>query len=328
MKTAWQTTHKHTVAGKATTSTGGHSHDLAEVEAALLGHSLEIDALAARIAALEAPPPPPPVASARVTSIPDLLTRLEEDDLDELVLANGTYRVSPAASKRSDSLWIGAKFAGRTRPVLVRAETTGGVTFDGGGATYFGGISFEEGAHDQTWQGFVFANGTPTQTGVISFGGYAGMAAPHHITLRDIVIPKSIVSASTGSGDHALYFSQAVGGPHDILIDGLRVDGSGGVDSALHFFHSDAVNANAWNVTVRRLAVTATDQAIVVWDATIRNLLIEDSTITGATGSAIRYEAGQVTLRRVASTSSGQYGFYSSKGPNPPGVTFDACDLR
>ena len=39
MKTAWQTTHKHTVSGKPTTATGGHSHDLAEVEAALSAHA-------------------------------------------------------------------------------------------------------------------------------------------------------------------------------------------------------------------------------------------------------------------------------------------------
>ena len=32
-------------------------------------------------------------------------------------------------------------------PIVVRAETRGGVTFDGGGAAYFGGISFNAGAH-------------------------------------------------------------------------------------------------------------------------------------------------------------------------------------
>ena len=44
-------------------------------------------------------------------------------------------------------------------PVTVRAET-GGVVFDGGGASSFGGLSFEDGAHDQTWDGFRFANMT------------------------------------------------------------------------------------------------------------------------------------------------------------------------
>ena len=62
------------------------------------------------------------------------------------------------------------------------------MTFDGGGASYFGGLTFVDGAHDQTWDGFKFANGQATDTGVIVFGGYAGLPAPHHITLRSISI--------------------------------------------------------------------------------------------------------------------------------------------
>ena len=76
-----------------------------------------------------------------------------------IVVANGTYHISQPATEQSDSLWIGSRFAGRTRPITVRAATIGGVTFDGGGATYFGGISFKDGAHDQTWDGFNFASG-------------------------------------------------------------------------------------------------------------------------------------------------------------------------
>jgi len=70
--------------------------------------------------------------------------------------------------------------------------------------------------------GFRFANGEATDTGVIVFGGYAGAAAPHHITLRAV----EILGTCTGHNDrneHAIYFSYAVGGPHDILIDGLSV---------------------------------------------------------------------------------------------------------
>jgi hypothetical protein len=265
----------------------------------------------------------------QVTSIAALLTALADNSVTEIVVADGTYRVSPAGTKRADSLWIGARFASRTNPVTVRAETTGGVTFDGGGATYFGGLSFEEGAHDQTWQGFTFARGTPTQTGVIVFGGYAGLAAPHHITLRDIAIAGSITSTYAGSGDHSVYFSLAVGGPHDILIDGLTVDGSGGVNTALTFYHSTATDHNAWNVTARRLVVNGTYEAIEVWDATVRNIVIEDSTITNARSCAVRFEqGGTLTLRRITSTGSGEYGFYSSLGAAPAGVTFISNSLR
>jgi hypothetical protein len=35
-----------------------------------------------------------------------------------------------------------------------------------------------------------------------------------------------------------------------------------------------------------------------------------------------------VTLRRVTSTNSGLYGFYSSLGSNPPGVTFVDSSLK
>ncbi len=170
--------------------------------------------------------PTPTGSLVRVSSIPALLTALADNAVTDIVVANGTYHVSPASGQASDSLWIGSRFAGRTRAVTVRAETSGGVTFDGGGTTGFGGLTFVEGAHDQTWDGFNFANGQATNTGVIVFGGYAGLAAPHHITLRNI----QILGSCTGhndQNDHAVYFSYAVGGPHDILIDGLTVDGTG-----------------------------------------------------------------------------------------------------
>ncbi len=264
-----------------------------------------------------------------MTSIVGLLNALANNTYTDIVVANGTYHISTAGTQASDSLWIGSRFAGRTNPVTVRAETRGGVTFDGGGASYFGGISFEEGAHDQTWDGFVFARGIPTQTGVITFGGYAGRAAAHHITLRNITIPRTVTSTSTGATDHGIYFSQAVGGVHDILIDGLIVDGAGGLDSALHFYHSSSGNPNAWNVTVRNMTVTGTSQAIIVWDSTVRNIVIEDSTVTGAERSAVRYEqGGTLTLRRVTSTGSGEIGFYSSLGSTPPSVSFVESSIR
>jgi hypothetical protein len=257
-----------------------------------------------------------------VTSVTALLTALANNSLSEIVVADGTYHVSTAGSQRADSLWIGSRFANRTRPITVRAETPGGVTFDGGGASYFGGIWFVDGAHDQTWDGFVFANGSPTQTGVVMFGEGSGVG-PHHITLRDITIPRSITTSSTTAGDHAVYFSR--GGAHDILIDGLMVDGAGGLDTALHFYHAQ----NVWNVTVRNMVVTGTYQAIMLWDSTTNNVVIEDSTITGATKFAVSYERGTaITFRRVTSTGSGQAGFYSSLGSNPPGVTFEGSSLR
>ena len=281
-----------------------------------------------------APTTAPAGASARVASVPALLDKLADNSITDIVVANGTYRVSPAGSQASNSLWIGARFAGRTRPVTVRAETTGGVVFDGGGGNSYGGISFVAGAHDQTWDGFTWQNMTPTGptsgtgTGVIVVGGYTGLAAPHHITLRNCTIRPI---AGTYVGGHNVYVSYATTpGPHDILIDGLKVDDPNGyTTAALHFYHSNGTNPNAHDVTVRNLRVTGTQQAIMLWDPTIRNIVIEDSTITNAKDTAVRYEQGStITLRRVTSTGSGQYGFYSSLGASPPGVTFTDSSLR
>ena len=92
--------------------------------------------------------------------------------------------------------------------------------------------------------------------------------------------------------DHAVYFSYAVGGPHDILIDGLTVDGTGPapLSSALHFYHSDSTNKNAWNTTIRNLVVNGTYQAVILWDSTLRNITIDGATITNARYNAVRYE--------------------------------------
>jgi hypothetical protein len=267
-------------------------------------------------------------ASIRVTSVAALLDALANDAVSEIVVANGTYRVSPAGSQAANSLWIGSRFADRVHPVTVRAETRGGVTFDGGGAGSFGGLTFVAGAHDQTWEGFVFQNGTPTDTGVIVFGGYQGQAAPHHITLRNVTIRD--VSPS-GPNGHAVYFSWAAGGPHDLLLDGLTVTSSDyGLKSALHFYHSDSANRNAWNVTVRRLTVMGTQQAIILWDRTVHDVTIDGATITNALSVAVRYEGpgSNIDLRNITSTGSGQMGFYSSLGTSPPGVTFSGNSFQ
>ncbi len=268
---------------------------------------------------------PGPGSSVRVTSVPALLDALANDAVTEIVVATGTYRVSAAAGKDVDSLWIGARYAGRANPVTVRAETTGGVIFDGGGTTYFGGITFAEGAHHQSWEGFVFDHGTATDTGVIVFGGYAGLDAPHHITLRNITVGPAI--NPDGPSGSAISFSWAVGGPHDLLLDGITVDNpTHSIEAALNFYHSDASNPNAWNVTVRGLQVNGTQQAIIVWDPSLRNITVDTATITNALRFAVRFEspgASGITFANVTSTGSGSgQGFHSSEGPSPPGVTF------
>ncbi len=278
-----------------------------------------------------APVPPAPgvtTASVRVSSVAGLMAALANAANTDIVVANGTYHISPASSHASDSLYIGSRFAGRTRPVTVRAETIGGVTFDGGGGTSYMGMAFEQGAHDQTWDGFNFANmvGTP-----IEFGGFTPSAPAHHITLRHITLKSTCLRASASSNqEQGIYFSNAAGsGPHDILLEDVTVDGTNpnSVWSAIHAYHGDPADPPASRVTIRRLTVTGTTNGIVLWNDTAiqHDWLIEDSTISGARDTAIRFEsigAQNIVFDAITSSGSGTRGFYSSMGSNPPGVTF------
>jgi hypothetical protein len=140
-----------------------------------------------------------------------------------------------------------------------------------------------------------------------------------------------VTSALSRATDHAIYVAMAVGGPHDLLFEDVTVDGRGGLASAFHFFRSDSANLNAWNVTVRRLTVTGTQQAIMLWDPTLRDITFETAVI-GRPERRVRYEspgATGIVLEGITSTGSGSgKGFQSSLGPAPPGVTFIDCSLR
>ena len=67
-----------------------------------------------------------------------------------------------------------------------------------------------------------------------------------------------------------------------------------------------------------------THQAIILWDPTVHDITIDGATITNAMYVGVRYEGpGQaIALRNITTSGSGQYGFYSSLGTSPPGVTF------
>jgi hypothetical protein len=278
-------------------------------------------------------PTPAPTANLKtvtVTSVGSLLSTLADNTVDVIVVKNGTYRISRAALKASNSLWIGSRYNARTRPILVKAETRGGVTFDGGGTTYFGCISFEASAHHQTWDGFNCAGGQATSTGVITFGGYPTQpGAPHHITLKNWTIKSTATgratSASGPATDHGIYIANAPGGPNNLLFEDITVDGSGGLASAFHFYHSSSGAPNAWNVTIRRLKVYKTQQAIMLWDPTLKNITVDTATITNALKYAVRYEtkgATGIVLKNITSTGSGSRGFYSSQGSSPAGISF------
>jgi hypothetical protein len=284
-------------------------------------------------------PPPTPLPTlapglnpVRVTSIPALLTALADNAVDEIVVANGTYHVSPSGQKKSDSLWIGGdEFASRTRPIIVRAETVGGVTLDGAGTSgAYGALSFEDGAHDQTWDGFRFANMKAEYTGIIEVGGYLPRRSPYNIRIRNMTITSTCTGrATTASGstwDHGVYLAHAAGvGPHDILIENLTVDGRGNLASAVHFDHGDAANPAAWNVTVRGLHVIGTQSAIIPWVDGLHDITIDGADIADTKAHAVLFEsngASRIVLTNITSVRSGRGGWYSTMGADPPGVTF------
>jgi outer membrane biosynthesis protein TonB len=284
-----------------------------------------------------APTQPAGSKAVIVASIPALKTALADNTVDEIIVANGTYHLSPSHRFLADSLWIGGNaYANRTRPITVRAATIGGVTFDGGGATGYAALSFEDGAHDQTWDGFTFANMVANESGIIEFGGYLPRRTVHHLTIRNIrILGTCRGNATTSSGnttEHAIYFAHAVGvGPHDLLAEDISVDGSGFLASAIHGDHGDALNPPAWNVTVRRLHVVKTQQAIILWEPAFRNWTIDTADISGALAYAVRYEAiggTGITFSNITSTGSGVRGFYSSQGTAPANVTFVNDSLR
>jgi len=283
--------------------------------------------------------PTPTPATTRVASIAALKAALQVNATTDITVADGTYHVSPPQVQASDSLWIGSAYATRTNPVTVHAETTGGVTLDMGGVSS-GCISFEEGAHDQTWDGFDCANGTINQTGAIMFGGYAGRNAPHDITVRDFTVEHTVHAANpTMTVDHAVYFSYALDTWGGILIDGLTVEATdtNGVTTAIHGDHgypSDAPNVSAHGVTIRNVtyhgnSAAAAQNALILWTPPFHDWTFDGGTITNAGGNAVRFEsqgAANILFRNIVSTNS--HGFYSSMGANPPGVTFSGCSLQ
>jgi hypothetical protein len=92
-----------------------------------------------------------------------------------------------------------------------------------------------------------------------------------------------------------------------------------------------STNRNAWNVTVKRLHVTGTQQAIIMWDPTLRTFRFDGADITNALSHAVRHEAkgaSGIVYANITSTGSGVRGFYSSMGSKPSGVTFSNNSFR
>ncbi len=195
-----------------------------------------------------------------------------------------------------------------------------------------GGISFEDGAHDQTWDGFDFADTAAQCTGITEAGGHPPRRTPYNITVRDTTTTSTCTGrAGTADGctrDHGMRVARAVGvGPHDILVESLTVDGRGNLAGAARFDHGDAANPPARNVTVGGRHVTSTQQAIILWSGGLRSATLDGADTAHGVRSESRGASG-VVPEDITSVNPGYSGFRSSMGANPPGVALPYDSFR
>ncbi|HLP15492.1 MAG TPA: hypothetical protein VK470_04475, partial [Bacteroidota bacterium] len=192
-------------------------------------------------------------------------------------------------------------------------------------------------AHDQTWDGFSFANGVVSSTGVFVIGGYIdtpALAEPvHHITLRYINIYNMTGRSKTATDvalDHAVYFTWSKGGAHHMLFEYWSVDdrNTGGLATAFVFYHSDPANGilNAHDITVNELTVRGTQEAIYLAESTLSNITFSNVVIKKPLRWAViiaRSGMTNILFQNCVSTGSGEVGFYTDSGLT--GITQTNC---
>lgn len=272
-----------------------------------------------------------------VSSVAAIKTALADDTIDEIVVTDGTYSVVNATDEASSSLFFGSSFASRTRPCTIRAQTTGGVTFDGSSASMCG-LFVGVGAHDLAFDGFKFANMAPVSTGVVTVGRHitgADETPSYNLRFRNITVMATCLGANSPGNftDHAFYISSsALPGPHGLLFEDCTVtppaDTTRLLHSAFHMFGDEnGTDTTPWDVTVRRLTATAKDGALI-WGQDIRDVLLDSCTFTSCTvfGVRQRYANSGMEYRATHSTGSGSQGFFCDvavpDNSAPSGTTF------
>lgn len=239
------------------------------------------------------PVTPPSGTTVAVTSIAAARTAMLDNAVGEIVFRNGSYNPGPGVRNGgTNQWWVGPEVAFRTRPLLIRAETPGGVTFRGTTSNRW--FVFTDGSHDLAFDGFVFDGLSIGQDGIVKIGGDPDYIPSHHITwTRTTVLPSCRGTGQAGSlYDHVYYVAHAKGdGPHDILIDGVTADLTGGLDSVFHAYHSDG-GPMAHHVTVRAVRSSGGMTPIVVDDASCHDYTVTDTEVRGFSKAAVRYLGG------------------------------------
>jgi hypothetical protein len=84
-------------------------------------------------------------------------------------------------------------------------------------------------------------------------------------------------------------------------------------------------------VTVRRLHVVGTQQAIILWKPALHDITFDGADIRNALGYAVRYESiggSDIVFANMTSSGSGLAGFSSAQGSTPTGVTLANTSLH
>lgn len=261
----------------------------------------------------------PATNTVNVSSIAALKTAALDNTVDVIILADGTYSCANSTSELTTSLFFGGSYASRTRPLTIRSQTTGGVTFDGGGSTC--GIFVGVGAHGITFDGFRFANWFPDHSGVIVVGTRPGMVDPasYNITFKNITIENTCVGGNTPGNftDHAIYVASSIGGHHGLLFEDITVNAPADTTRLLHsclhvYGNEDSSQTTAWGSTVRRLSGRSKDGAII-WGNNIHDWLFDTMTFTNCSRFGVRQQYANTGMeyRACTSTGSGVQGFYN-----------------
>ncbi len=272
-------------------------------------------------------PPRPPRAPAS-PPIPALLTALADNKVTDIVVANGTYRVArPAARPRTRCGSARGSRAGRARSPSA-PRPSGGVTFDGGGGTPSAASASMAGAHDQTWDGFTSPNGRrPARPASSCSAATPGMAAPHHITLRNFTIPSVAPRHNVRPTTPSTSATRSTpGARHPHRRPHRRRAERWGSRPAIHLDHGYASTAERRRPRRHgpqpRVHGHRRDgqQAIILWEPHVARLAFDGAPSRTPLGLAVRFES--IGSKSCSTTSRAVNARLLQLAGNPPGVAF------
>jgi hypothetical protein len=247
------------------------------------------------------PAPPPPPSQNVITFTPSvtqaqLLGAIADNTVDVIALMPGTYPLGGMTVN-----------ADRTRPVVIRAQTSGTVVVDGNGADRAFMLGSSGRAANITFEGLIFEDYFIGERGVFTLGNTV------NITMRQITIRNT--RGVSGYLAWGLYLSSSGGfGPRNTLAEDWTIVGDpahsfGGFQSG-HDPNARTAVLRRWNVSNVTFAIYAASDAT---DMTFENFNITDSGANHDDGfySVVIVIPGTGLLRDSCLTRSGGFYVYS-----------------